>query len=133
VKSTKEIGTLDRSSVLHPFTNLKDFSSGKLGEPTVVDSGSGIRILDTTGREYIDAFAGLYCMNVGYGRAEIADAIAKQAHQLAYYHTYAAHTTEALAVLSSRLLKMAPGNMSKIFYGLSGSNANETQAKLVWY
>ncbi len=131
--SPQEIGRLDRASVLHPFTNLKDFSSGKLGEPTIVQGGSGIRIQDATGREYIDAFAGLYCMNLGYGRTEIADAISKQAHQLAYYHTYAAHTTEALAILSSRLVKMTPGKMSKVFYGLSGSDANETQAKLVWY
>jgi L-2,4-diaminobutyrate transaminase len=63
----------------------------------------------------------------------VADAIAKQAHRLAYYHTYAAHTTDELARLSDRLVRMAPGRMSKVFYGMSGSDANETNAKLVWY
>nr|WP_202327584.1 MULTISPECIES: aspartate aminotransferase family protein [unclassified Mesorhizobium] len=128
-----EIGRKDRNAVLHPFTQLKDFASGKLGEPTIVETGKGIRIQDAHGNELIDGFAGLYCVNVGYGRTEVADAISRQAHRLAYYHSYAAHTTDELAILSDRLVKMAPGKMSKVFYGMSGSDANETQAKLVWY
>jgi L-2,4-diaminobutyrate transaminase len=128
-----EISELDRASVLHPFTQLRDFATGKAGDPTIVESGTGIRIKDATGREYIDGFAGLYCVNVGYGRTEVAEAIARQAYRLAYYHTYAAHTTDELAILSDRLIRMVPGKMSKIFYGMSGSDANETQAKLVWY
>lgn len=129
----KTIAEHDRSSVLHPFTQLKDFTSGKLGDPTIVAGGKGIRIQDATGRSYLDGFAGLYCVNIGYGRTEVAEAIARQAHNLAYYHTYAAHTTEELATLSHRLIRMAPGKPSKVFFGLSGSDANETQAKLVWY
>lgn len=127
------IGALDRASTLHPFTQLKDFATGKLGEPTIVETGKGIRIQDATGRSYIDGFAGLYCVNIGYGRTEVAEAISRQAYRLAYYHSYAAHTTDELAILSDRLVKMAPGKMSKVFYGMSGSDANETQAKLVWY
>lgn len=133
INPSAAIGAMDRGAVIHPFTHLKDFVQGKLGEPTIVDSGEGVRIRDSNGREYIDGFAGLYCVNIGYGRTEVAEAIAKQAHQLAYYHSYAAHTTEGLARLSDRLVKMAPGHMSKVFYGLSGSDANETNAKLVWY
>lgn len=129
----KTIAALDRASVLHPFTQLKDFASGKAGDPTIVTGGKGIRIEDAEGRTYIDGFAGLYCVNIGYGRTEVAEAIAGQAYKLAYYHTYAAHTTEELAILSDRLVQMAPGNPSKVFFGLSGSDANETQAKLVWY
>ncbi|MGL3104599.1 aminotransferase [Bradyrhizobium sp. BR 1432] len=129
----KTIAERDRSSVLHPFTQLKDFASGKLGDPTIVAGGKGVRIQDATGRSYLDGFAGLYCVNIGYGRTEVAEAIARQAHKLAYYHTYAAHTTEELVTLSHRLVRMAPGKPSKVFYGLSGSDANETQAKLVWY
>lgn len=128
-----DIAAMDRNAVLHPFTNLKDFASGKLGPPTIVETGHGIRIRDTDGRTYIDGFAGLYCVNIGYGRREVAEAIARQAHQLAYYHSYAAHTTEELARLADRLVRMAPGRMSKVFFGLSGSDANETQAKIVWY
>ncbi|MBB4423938.1 L-2,4-diaminobutyrate transaminase [Bradyrhizobium sp. CIR48] len=129
----KTIAEQDRATVLHPFTDLKAFASGKSGDPTIVTGGKGIRIEDAQGHSYIDAFAGLYCVNVGYGRTEVAEAIARQAYQLAYYHTYAAHTTEELATLSHRLVRMAPGKPSKVFYGLSGSDANETQAKLVWY
>lgn len=131
--SIQEIAEKDRRSVLHPFTQLKDFASGKLGDPTIVETGKGIRIKDAHGRELIDGFAGLYCVNVGYGRTEVAEAISRQAYRLAYYHTYAAHTTDELAILSDRLVKMAPGKMSKVFYGMSGSDANETQVKLVWY
>ncbi|MGX9120674.1 aminotransferase [Mesorhizobium sp. BHbsci] len=131
--NVKEISEKDRSSVLHPFTQLKDFATGKLGDPTIVERGKGIRIQDANGNELIDGFAGLYCVNVGYGRTEVAEAISRQAYRLAYYHSYAAHTTDELAILSDRLVKMAPGKMSKIFYGMSGSDANETQAKLVWY
>ncbi|SIT56069.1 Uncharacterized aminotransferase y4uB [Mesorhizobium prunaredense] len=129
----KDISEKDRNAVLHPFTQLKDFATGKLGEPTIVDTGKGIRIQDAHGNQLIDGFAGLYCVNVGYGRTEVAEAISRQAFRLAYYHSYAAHTTDELAMLSDRLVKMAPGKMSKVFYGMSGSDANETQAKLVWY
>ena len=129
----RTIAQLDRSSVLHPLTQLRDYASGTLGDPTIVTGGNGIRIQDAQGRSYIDGFAGLYCVNLGYGRTEVAEAIAQQAYKMAYYHTYAAHTTEALATLSDRLVRMAPGKPSKVFYGLSGSDANETQAKLVWY
>ncbi|MER9761697.1 aspartate aminotransferase family protein [Mesorhizobium sp. M0138] len=127
-----EIAEMDRRTVLHPFTYLKDYASGNV-DPTIVETGKGVRIRDATGREYIDGFAGLYCVNIGYGRTEVAEAIARQAYKLAYYHSYAAHTTEELALLSDRLVRMAPGRMSKVFYGLSGSDANETQAKIVWY
>jgi len=127
------IAQIDRASVLHPLTQLRDFASGRLGDPTIVTGGNGIRIEDAQGRSYIDGFAGLYCVNIGYGRTEVAEAIARQAYKLAYYHNYAAHTTEELAVLADRLVRMAPGRPSKVFFGLSGSDANETQVKLVWY
>ncbi|MCA1510425.1 aminotransferase [Bradyrhizobium sp. NBAIM01] len=129
----KTIAEKDRATVLHPFTQLKEFATGKAGDPTIVTGGKGIRIEDAQGHSYIDGFAGLYCVNIGYGRTEVAEAIARQAYKLAYYHTYAAHTTDELANLSHRLVRMAPGKASKVFYGLSGSDANETQAKLVWY
>ena len=135
--STSDLHHADRASVLHPSTSITDFASGKLPS-TIVDSASGVRIRDTEGHELIDAFAGLYCVNIGYGRTEVADAIARQAHQLAYYHTYAGHSTEELIRLSDRLVKMAPISnggvpMQRVFYGTSGSDANETNAKLVWY
>ena len=123
----------DRATTLHPFTAVRAFEADETGGPRFVESGKGIRITDSEGKTSIDGFAGLYCVNIGYGRSEVADAISEQAHQLAYYHCYAGHTTRALARLSRRLIDLAPGNMRKVFYGLSGSDANETQAKLVWH
>jgi L-2,4-diaminobutyrate transaminase len=143
--SRQQLSQADRASVLHPSTNIADFSSGAALE-AVVNTASGVRVRLAEGggevRELIDGFAGLYCVNIGYGRTEVADAIARQAHQLAYYHTYAGHSTEELIRLSERLLKMAPASysgdpggapMQRVFYGTSGSDANETNAKLVWY
>ena len=123
----------DRRDVIHPFTNLRKFSSGEMGGPRIMSGGEGIRVRDRAGRVSIDAFAGLYCVNVGYGRREIADAIYEQAKKLAYYHSYAAHSSEPAILLSERILSLAPPGMSKVFYGLSGSDANETQVKIAWY
>lgn len=129
---SNELTAWDRDHFFHPSTHMGAHARGET--PTrVVAGGEGVYITDTTGRKSLDAFAGLYCVNVGYGRTEVAEAIARQAYKLAYYHSYAAHTTEELARLSDRLVRMSPGNMSKVFYGLSGSDANETQAKIVWY
>ncbi|MCC8942110.1 aminotransferase class III-fold pyridoxal phosphate-dependent enzyme [Bradyrhizobium sp. Arg68] len=133
MNDVRTIAERDCSSVLHPFTQLKEFASGKIGDPTIVVGAKGIRIEDAQGRSYIDGFAGLYCVNIGYGRTEVAEAIARQAYKLAYCHTNAAHTTEELATLSDRPVRMSPGKASKVFFGTSGSDANETQAKLVWY
>ncbi|MFT5258985.1 MAG: L-2,4-diaminobutyrate transaminase [Saprospiraceae bacterium] len=131
--SLDELGRMDRETTLHPFTPVRAFEENEMGEPRFVESGQGIRITDANGVTSIDGFAGLYCVNIGYGRTEVAEAISKQAHQLAYYHSYAGHTTKALARLSHRLIKKSPFNKGKVFYGLSGSDANETQAKLVWH
>jgi L-2,4-diaminobutyrate transaminase len=98
-----------------------------------VRSGKGVFIEDRDGNRLLDAFAGLYCVNVGYGRTEIAEAIAAQAHELAYYHAYAGHGTEPAIRLARMVLDRAPEHMSKVYFGLSGSDANETNIKLVWY
>ncbi|MGR5239043.1 aminotransferase [Vibrio alfacsensis] len=129
---TKQLLDIDRQRVFHASTHLKQYADGKL-QGRVITGGSGIRITDSEGIELIDGFAGLYCVNIGYGRTEMAEAIYEQAKQLAYYHTYVGHTNEALVKLSDRIIKMAPEGMSKVYYGMSGSDANETQLKLVWY
>ena len=122
---------LDRQTVFHASTDLKAHASGALGTPRIIDSGKGIYIRDNKGNSLLDAFAGLYCVNVGYGRMEIADAIHAQAQKLAYYHTYVGHSSEVVIELSRRIIEMAPDGMSKVYYGMSGSDANETQIKLV--
>lgn len=122
----------DRENFFHPSTHLADFARGDLAQ-RIIANGEGCYITDTAGRKSLDAFAGLYCVNVGYGRSEISDAIAEQAKELAYYHAYVGHGTEASITLSKMILDRAPNHMSKVYFGLSGSDANETNIKLVWY
>jgi len=122
----------DRENFFHPSTHLAEFARGNLPQ-RVIEGGEGCYITDRDGKRSLDAFAGLYCVNVGYGRQEIAEAIAKQAKELAYYHAYVGHGTEASITLSKMILDRAPAHMSKVYYGLSGSDANETNIKLVWY
>ena len=131
--STASLARMDRATTLHPFTPVRAYEEGETGGPRIVEGGQGIRITDAEGKTSIDGFAGLYCVNIGYGRTRVAEAIARQAEQLAYYHSYAGHTTREQARLSQRLIDLAPEGMRKVFYGLSGSDANETQAKLVWH
>lgn len=122
----------DRQHFLHPSTHAHDHASGAL-PGRIIKSAQGIRITDHEDRSFIDAFAGLYCVNIGYGRAEVADAMHAQAKRLAYYHTYVGHSTDTIIELSRRIIEWAPAGMQKVYYGLSGSDANETQIKLVWY
>ncbi|MEQ9335502.1 aminotransferase [Thalassobaculum sp.] len=130
--TTNDLETIDRARVFHPSTHAAQFARGE-APSRIVTGGSGIRIRDRDGRESLDAFGGLYCVNVGYGRQEIADAIHAQASQLAYYHAYAGHSNEQIIRLSDRIVRSAGMGMSRVYYGLSGSDANETNVKLVWY
>lgn len=120
---------LDRRTLIHPFTPVSDYSEHG---PTVMRDGEGVWLRDIHGRSYLDAMAGLWCVNVGYGRSEVAEAIADQARRLAYYHTFFGMATEPSIRLAARLLDMVPWPMRRVFFGLSGSDANDTQFKLVW-
>jgi L-2,4-diaminobutyrate transaminase len=122
----------DRDHFLHPSTHLAQHARGEAPN-RIVTGGEGVFIEDRDGNRLLDAFAGLYCVNVGYGRREIADAIAAQARELAYYHAYVGHGTEASITLARMILERAPRGMSKVYFGLGGSDANETNIKLVWY
>ncbi len=122
----------DRENFFHPSTHLAEFARGNLPQ-RVVTGGKGCHIEDRDGNQLLDAFAGLYCVNVGYGRPEIAEAIADQARELAYYHSYVGHGTEASITLAKMVLDRAPDHMSKVYFGQSGSDANETNIKLIWY
>jgi L-2,4-diaminobutyrate transaminase len=122
----------DRGCFFHPSTHLAQFARGEAAERIVI-GGEGVYIRDRDGNRLLDAFAGLYCVNVGYGRQQIAKAIAQQAAELAYYHAYVGHGTEASITLAKMIIDRAPKGMSKVYFGLSGSDANETNVKLVWY
>ncbi|SMF56714.1 L-2,4-diaminobutyrate transaminase [Tistlia consotensis] len=122
----------DRDHFFHPSTAMGAHARGE-SPNRIVTGGEGVYIVDRDGRRSLDAFAGLYCVNVGYGRQEIAEAIAEQARELAYYHAYAGHGSEASITLARMIIERAPAPMSHVYFGLSGSDANETNIKLVWY
>jgi L-2,4-diaminobutyrate transaminase len=129
---TNDLNAWDRDHFFHPSTHMGMHARGETPR-RVIAGGEGVYITDSDGKRSLDAFAGLYCVNVGYGRTEIAEAIAKQAHELAYYHAYVGHGTEASITLARMIIERAPKNMSRVYFGLSGSDANETNIKLIWY
>ncbi|MDP5306116.1 aspartate aminotransferase family protein [Paracoccus spongiarum] len=127
-----ELAKWDRENFFHPSTHLGQFARGE-GAQRIVSGGEGVYITDRDGNRLLDGFAGLYCVNVGYGRTEIAEAIARQAHELAFYHSYAGHGSEANITLAKMVMERAPQGMARVYFGLGGSDANETNVKLVWY
>ena len=122
----------DRDHFFHPSTAMGAHARGETPH-RIIETGSGVYIKDADGKESLDGFAGLYCVNVGYGRTEIAEAIAEQAHKLAYYHAYVGHASDPAIRLSKMIADRAPEGLNHVYYGLSGSDANETNIKLVWY
>ncbi|GGE03022.1 aspartate aminotransferase family protein [Aureimonas endophytica] len=129
---SNDLTAFDRDHFFHPSTHMGMHARGET--PTrVITSAEGCTIVDRNGRESLDAFAGLYCVNVGYGRKEIAEAIAEQARKLPYYHAYVGHGSEPSIRLAKMIVDRAPAGMSRVYFGLSGSDANETNIKLVWY
>jgi len=122
---------LDRQYVFHPFSPAQAHEQS--GAAMMARSAQGCWITDDNGKRYLDSMAGLWCVNAGYGREEIADAMADQARKLSYFHGFSSMATEPAALLAERVIKMAPDGFSKVFFGASGSDANDTQVKLVWY
>jgi L-2,4-diaminobutyrate transaminase len=122
---------LDRRFVFHPFTQLDQHE--RVGSSGMIVEGSGARVRDVHGREYIDAMAGLWCVNIGYGRREIAEALREHAERLGYYHAFSSMGSDVPAVLAERLITLAGRGMSKVFFGCTGSDANDTQVKIAWY
>ena len=127
-----QLNEWDRDHFFHASSHLAQHARGE--SPTrIITGGKGVYIEDRDGNKLLDAFAGLYCVNIGYGREEVAEAIAKQAKELAYYQSYVGHGTEASITLARMIIERSPENMSRVYFGLSGSDANETNIKLVWY
>lgn len=124
-----DLARMDKQSQFHPFTSIADLEKDG---PTIMVEGKGVRVRDVHGQEYLDGMAGLWCVNLGYGRREIVDAIAQQSERLSFFHTFNGMTTDVVAECADALLKRAPVPMSRVFFGASGSDANETQLKLIW-
>ncbi len=127
-----ELAAWDRDFLLHPATHTAQHARGD-SPGRIVTGGDGVHITDRDGNRFLDAFAALYCVNAGYGRTEIADAIARQARELPYFHAYVGHGNEPAIRLAKMVMDRAPGHMARVYFGLSGSDANETNVKLAWH
>jgi 4-aminobutyrate--pyruvate transaminase len=122
--------TRDVEALIHPYTNLvKHRESG----PLVLDRGKGIYVYDDHGKEYIDGLASLWCVSLGYGEERLVEAAARQMRQLPFTHIFAGRSHEPAIELAEKLKEVAPFASSKVFFANSGSEANDTQIKLVWY
>ncbi|MCZ6862526.1 MAG: aspartate aminotransferase family protein [Alphaproteobacteria bacterium] len=120
----------DIASVLHPYTNLKTHESKG---PLIIERGQGVHVFDDEGNEYIEAMAGLWCTALGFGEERLVEAAAQEMRRLPFYHHFTHKSHNASIDLAERLLEISPVPMSKVFFANSGSEANDTAAKLVWY
>lgn len=128
-----ELTATDRRTMLHPFTRLDDYAAGRTPQPLIIESADGMMVRTADGREIIDGFSSLYCVNVGFGQQRIVDAMATQGAKLPFYHVFAGATHPAAIELADKLLSITGERFSRVFFGSSGSDANDTQVKLVWY
>jgi 4-aminobutyrate--pyruvate transaminase len=120
----------DIASVLHPFTNLA--THGQVG-PLMIARGDGVYVEDDQGNRYLEAMSALWCASLGFSNARLAQAGSDALRTLPYYHTFNGRSNAAAVALANKLLAMAPVPMSKVFFANSGSEANDTAVKLVWY
>jgi putrescine aminotransferase len=127
-RSTRDLSQRDRDHHIHPWS---EFESAEERDCLVVARGEGAYVHDSNGKRYLDGIAGLWCVNVGYGRAEIAEAMADQARQLAYFSTFVDTTHPPAVELSTKLASLAPAHLNYVAFSGSGSAANETAIRLV--
>ncbi|MEO1794313.1 MAG: aminotransferase [Pseudomonadota bacterium] len=122
--------TRDIEGVLHPTTSLHGHREKG---PLIVDSAKGVYVTDTSGKQYLEGLAGLWCTGLGYGNEELVETARKQMEQLSFQHLFGGRSHEPAIELAERLRAMSPAPTSKVFFTSSGSEANDTQIKLTWY
>ncbi|MCH8861114.1 MAG: aminotransferase [Proteobacteria bacterium] len=128
--SAKEVWEKDRRYFVHPYQHFASFDkTGSL----VMKKGEGCRISDAEGNEYFDAVGGMWCTNIGLGREEMAEAIARQVVDLAYANPFVDMTNVPAAELSEKLAGLAPGDLNHVFYTGGGSTANDMAFRLVQF
>ena len=125
---TAELQAIDAAHHLHPFTH-----SNQLAEKgvRVITAAKGVWLKDSEGEEILDAMAGLWCVNIGYGRDELADAAARQMRELPFYNTFFQTTHVPVLMLAKKLAELAPGDLNHVFFANGGSDANDTNIRLV--
>jgi len=120
----------DVETLVHPYTNLATFRD--VG-PLVIERARGVYVYDTEGKGYIEGMAGLWCTALGYGNEELVEAAATQMRKLSFAHLFTGRSHDPAIELAEKLKEIAPIPVSKVFFCCSGSEANDTQMKLVWY
>jgi len=125
---TAELQAIDAAHHLHPFTH-----SNQLAEKgvRVITAAKGVWLKDSEGEEILDAMAGLWCVNIGYGRDELADVAARQMRELPFYNTFFQTTHVPVLMLAQKLAELAPGDLNHVFFANGGSDANDTNIRLV--
>lgn len=125
---TAELQALDAAHHMHPFTHAAGLNEKGA---RVITRAEGCWLNDSDGNRILDAMGGLWCVNVGYGRRELARAAARQMEELPYYNTFFQTTHVPAIALSAKLAELAPGDLNHVFYASSGSEANDTNLRLV--
>jgi 4-aminobutyrate--pyruvate transaminase len=120
----------DVETLVHPYVNLATFRETG---PLIIERGKGIYVYDTEGKPYIEGMAGLWCTALGYGNEELVEAAATQMRKLSFAHLFTGRSHDPAIELAEKLKEIAPVPISKVFFCNSGSEANDTQVKLVWY
>ncbi|HEX9017379.1 MAG TPA: aspartate aminotransferase family protein [Chloroflexota bacterium] len=123
---SQELLRMDLDHIIHPMHDR----GHNLNGPLIIASGKGATIVDVNGKEYLDAFAGLWCVNVGHGREELAEAAALQMRTIGYASGYAGSSTPPAIELAERLARMAPGDLTATFFTTGGAESNETAFKV---
>jgi len=124
------IAARDVASLVHMQTNLRTH----LDEgPLVIARGEGCRVFDDSGRDYIEAVAGLWCASLGFSSERLAKVAYRQMRELGYYHLYRHRSNEPAIALAEKLIEIAPVPMARVLFQCSGSEANDTAIKLAWY
>src|SRR6266550_3760879 len=124
------VATRDIETLVHPYTNLAAFRENG---PLVIDRAQGVLIYDTKGKAYIDGMAGLWCTALGHGNEELIEAATRQMRRLSFAHLFSGKSHDGAIELAEELKELAPVATSKVFFCNSGSEANDSQVKLVWY
>ena len=127
--TANDLQSLDRQFHLHPFTDHAAMQNA--GGTNVIRRGEGVYLYDHNDRKLLDGLAGLWCVNVGYSRHEITEAVTKQMNELPFYCSFFNSTTEPTILLAEKLAKLAPARMNHSIFCNSGSEANDTAIKLI--
>ena len=125
---TAELQALDAAHHMHPFTANDELAAKGA---RIITRAEGVTLTDSEGKQYLDGMAGLWCVNIGYGRKELADVASRQMQELPYYNTFFQTSHVPVIALSAKLAELAPEHLNHVFYASSGSEANDTNIRMV--